>query len=438
MGMLILIAGMCCGGWQEQPTPTAEADTILMTLLADVNQASTIDEARGAWDAFAVQIEVFRAQGIPYNNDSFDFKYFRVPWYQYQLFRNSDPTSMDLATLYAAEPFLRQFVSQFQWDPAFIPAHLHVTREDHASVYELGRLLWHKGHLLEDAGSPNQAKVAWEEARGFLHDNIERILGHGFGDAPEEAIDGDIPFLTNITALYLRLVMLLDGPDAYVQAAGQAFAWLPHESHEVVTQMRELADQWSDHRAHLQEASSLFALVRQAHAEWWDDQYRLLADNMLAYYGGIDAAIELGNLEEAARLLEEFRALVQEMAPGELRDMFERWEDSLTLRLRQAAQAQAAAQIIESIVSLDDHQDDAVVPNPLASADEPGPAPHVRPGPARNRGASRPAPAPPSAPAAPQEEPTPDPSEAPLWPIALALAAAAVLGVLWTRSRRIA
>jgi tetratricopeptide (TPR) repeat protein len=294
----------------------ADASAILSDLLAMIEAAPSPEAGAAAWEEFVAQVDWWRQTATPYDEARFDPPRFQARLAQAQLLERVQPTSLGL--MERREALLLTYLEQYrdQEPPEGVSALNDALGAHHA----LGMLRRDMGAWQRRAGDTDRAHSIWARERERLRAVIEEHTGVNVATA-EDRLGPDAPWITNLTALYLELVHLADGPAAYADAAEAAARWLPHDdNHAVVTQMRQVGWNLSLGRDHLEPARRLLALVRDAHRERWNGAYATYADNMGALLAGIRAAIKLGHQDEARALLEEALRLIHDVEPQEVRD----------------------------------------------------------------------------------------------------------------------
>lgn len=293
----------------------ADVEGILLELATSADRAASVAEGLERWDLFIAQMEAFQQAGISYSREVWDLLWFQATFEQAALIERLGQES--LATLQLAEEYYRAYLNQFEtW--GVLPEHLDFDPWA-AAQYGLGSNLYRQGVLHDEAAETALATRAWTAAREVLRLGLEAIVGHALQEPHGDGWAQPSPRLGMMAALYLQVVSLLEGPGGYVAAARQSYSWLPRDDHQVISQMREQAWNWTVAGQHGGEAQELFALVRKAHRELWEGQYAALADNLLSLIGGIAVALRLQQWDDARALLAELEALLPSIQPPEVR-----------------------------------------------------------------------------------------------------------------------
>jgi hypothetical protein len=305
----------------------SETNTTLLLLWNEATAAATVAESLAAYDRFAEEVAALDRAGVPYAAE-IDRLRFDVPFQQARRLREAGAQEQEV--LIGVEHYLRQYLRQFQ-ARSDLPGGV-TTDDEAAGWYALGETLWQQGELLEQDGRNDRALAAWTEARDVLHRGVQLVLEARDDAAP----DGDgSRYLGMLADLYLRQVASVEEPERYVTAVESAFAWLPRDDHAVIGQLRRQGLVWADDQRTLESAATLLDLVRRAHADWWDGAYETLADNLLAHVGGVHIALRLGQLPEAAVLLEALGGLVGRIDDPAVQELYERSERQLRQRYEQ-------------------------------------------------------------------------------------------------------
>jgi len=339
--------------------PARSDDRALLELLARAETLTAdgeLESALDAWTTFADAVDTTLGAGedvgLPILIEHFDagFHISRMYERSQRQFEEGLPagsgigsqsTSMTLGFLQARETWLMNYLAQFDpggagadgsWDAASLPPNM--LEREIAARYDLGTIGWDRGRILTELLDPGAARIAWIDAREMLAGAIELALGHPIDGTGSASGDGGALYdgydLGMLAELYLRQVALLDGPDAYTEAAEQAYEWMTEwtrEDHQVLIQMRLQAQEWSRQGRHEELTARLAAVVRRAHRELFENRYANLTDNVSAFLVGIKAAVELGRFDEAERLMNELN-MIDDLSPHH-REQIDRLTDLL-------------------------------------------------------------------------------------------------------------